>query len=60
MGRYHRTVREQARLVLHDSPGALERAEAAFAAYYNQRRYHEGVGSLTPAVVDVRWRRPER
>jgi putative transposase len=49
--RYHRAVKEQVRLVLYDSPSALERAVAAFVHYYNHRRYHEGMGNVTPADV---------
>jgi putative transposase len=49
--RYHRTVKEQVNLVVYDSPSALERAVAAFVDYYNHRRYHEGVGNVTPADV---------
>jgi len=54
--RYHRTVKEQVKLVLYDSPSALERAVAAFVDYYNHRRYHEGVGNVTPADVYYGWR----
>ena len=32
-------------------PSALERAVAAFVDYYKHRRYHEGVGNVTPADV---------
>ena len=32
-------------------PGELERAVEAFVEHYNQRRYHERIGDLTPADV---------
>ena len=47
--RYHRTVKEQVKLVVYETPSALERAVNAFVDYYNHRRYHEGIGNVTPA-----------
>lgn len=47
--RYHRTLKEQVKLVVHETPSALERAVDAFVDYYNYRRYHEGIGDVTPA-----------
>ncbi len=32
-------------------PGDLERQIEAFVDYYNNRRYHESLGNLTPADV---------
>jgi hypothetical protein len=32
-------------------PGDLERQIAAFVDYYNNERYHESLGNLTPADV---------
>lgn len=47
--RYHRTIKSDVKLTWYDTPSALERAIAAFVDYYNHRRYHEGVGNVTPA-----------
>jgi putative transposase len=49
--RYHRTLKEQVKLVVHETPSVLERAVAAFVDYYNHRRYHEGIANVTPADV---------
>jgi len=49
--RYHRTVKGQVSLVVHETPSALERTLGAFVDYYNHRRYHEGLGNVTPADV---------
>ena len=55
--RYHRTLTSQVKLVVYETPSALERAVADFVAYYNHRRYHEGIGNVTPADGCARpWR----
>ena len=35
----------------YDMPSELEKAIAAFIEYYNYRRYHEGLGDVTPHDV---------
>ena len=35
----------------YDMPGELKEAIGAFVEYYNYRRYHEGVGNVTPYDV---------
>jgi putative transposase len=47
--RYHRTLKEQVKLVVYETPSALERAVDAFVDYYNYRRCHEAIGDVTPA-----------
>jgi putative transposase len=37
--------------VLYEMPSELEKAIAAFIEYYNYRRYHEGLGDVTPYDV---------
>ncbi len=38
-------------MVVYRTPTALQEAVAAFIEYYNNRRYHEGIGNVTPADV---------
>jgi hypothetical protein len=63
--RYHRTLKEQVKLVVHETPSVLQKAVAAFVDYYNHRRYHEGIGNVTPADAyygrreEIRERRKE-
>ena len=38
-------------MLVYSSPEALKRAMAEFIEYYNQRRYHEGIGNVAPADV---------
>lgn len=49
--RYHRTIKGEVKLTVYETPSALEQAIADFVDYYNHRRYHEGVGDVTPADV---------
>jgi putative transposase len=49
--RYHRTLKGQVNLLVYDTPTALKRAVASFVDCYNHRRYHEGLGNVTPADV---------
>jgi len=46
--RYHRTIKGEIGLLPYDMPGALEEAIQSFVEYYNYRRYHEGLGNVTP------------
>ena len=49
--RYHRTLKGQVNLVVHETPSALEEALERFVEHYNHRRYHEALGNVTPADV---------
>jgi transposase InsO family protein len=49
--RYHRTIKGELSLVPYEVPGDLEKAIAEFVEYYNYRRYHEGLGDVTPFDV---------
>ena len=49
--RYHRTIKGEIKLVPYEMPGKLKEAIKAFIEYYNYRRYHEGLGNITPYDV---------
>jgi len=49
--RYHRTIKGELILMPYEMPGELEEAIRAFIEYYNYRRYHEGLGDVTPYDV---------
>ena len=49
--RWHQTLKNRILLENYYLPGALEQAIADFIGHYNNRRYHEGLGNLTPADV---------
>jgi putative transposase len=49
--RWHQTLKNRILLEHYFLPGDLERQIGAFVDYYNNRRYHESLGNLTPADV---------
>jgi len=49
--RYHRTIKGSINLIPYEMPSELEKAIRAFVEYYNHRRYHEGIGNVTPCDV---------
>ena len=49
--RYHRTVKEEVKLLPYEMPGELKEAIKPFIDYYNYQRYHEGLGDVTPYDV---------
>ena len=49
--RYHRSLKGEINQLPYDMPSDLEKAIAAFIQYYNYRRYHEGLGDVTPYDV---------
>jgi transposase InsO family protein len=49
--RYHRTMKNVIRLDNYYSPEDLIRSIGEFVKYYNNKRYHESLGNLTPADV---------
>ena len=49
--RYHRTLKEDINQIPYDMPSELREAIRAFIEYYNYRRYHEGLGNVTPYDV---------
>ena len=49
--RYHRTLKVEINQVPYEMPSELKEAIRAFVAYYNYRRYHEGLGNVTPYDV---------
>ena len=49
--RYHRSIKGEIKLLPYEMPGDLEKAIAVFVEYYNCRRYHEGLGDVTPYDV---------
>jgi putative transposase len=48
---YARTLKARLNLLVFTSPEALREAMAEFIEFYNYRRYHEGIGNVTPADV---------
>ena len=49
--RYHRTMKNVVKLENYYSPDQLRAAIKAFVDYYNNERYHEALGNMTPADV---------
>jgi putative transposase len=49
--RYHRSLKGEINQLPYDMPSELEKAIATFIEYYNYRRYHEGLGDVTPYDV---------
>jgi transposase InsO family protein len=49
--RYHRSLKGEINQLAYDMPSELKEAIRAFIEYYNYRRYHEGLGNVTPYDV---------
>ena len=49
--RWHQTLKNRILLQNYYLPGDLEANIEAFVADYNDRRYHESIGNLTPADI---------
>ena len=49
--RFHETLKARVNLLVYTSPEQLRAAMAEFIEFYNHRRYHEGIGNVTPADV---------
>ena len=49
--RWHQTLKNRILLENYYLPGDLEAQIGAFVDHYNQQRYHESLGNLTPADV---------
>jgi putative transposase len=49
--RFHETLKARTNLLVWTSPEELRRAIEGFIEFYNQRRYHEGIGNVAPADV---------
>jgi putative transposase len=46
--RYHRSLKGEINQAPYEMPSELKEAIRAFIEYYNYRRYHEGLGNVTP------------
>ena len=49
--RFHERLKGRVNLFVWGSPAELRAAIAEFIEFYNQRRYHEGIGNVAPADV---------
>ena len=49
--RWHQTLKNRILLENYCLPGDLEAQINAFVDHYNNQRYHEAIGNLTPADV---------
>jgi len=49
--RFHETLTVRMNLLVYTSPDNLRAAMAEFIEFYNHRRYHVGIGNVTPADV---------
>ena len=49
--RFHQTLKARVNLLVYTSPENLRAAMTDFIEFYNHRRYHEGIGNVTPADV---------
>jgi len=48
---FHETRKARLNLLVSTSPEVLRAAMAQFIEFYNRRRYHKGIGNVTPADV---------
>jgi hypothetical protein len=49
--RFHERLKARLNLLVYTSAEQLRAALTEFIEFYNQRRYHEGIGNVTPADV---------